>query len=527
MVDRLRKSRVTFWSAVAALIVVAAAAAFVAVQYATAAELGELQPPDGATLRSSEVMVVAALPGFEPGSAQVEMLIDAEPVPPDRLKLVRGAARAAVTLRDGSHWARVTLSSRNLFSRRIVARWSFVVDTTAPSITVTDPLPITAFSSASTRLSLVFREPVQVQLLIDGEQVPFGEAGASDGGDAGAASASGALEVGANLHLPPGRHSLAVTATDKAGNVTTKTWTAWVDFQAPQATPVEWPEKPWDEPRRELALRVNDDQPDGLEVKVQLDGTPLYVASEPTPDGADARTYLIDTGDLAEGEHVVEYRVADRGANTQSGSYTFLVDSTESFGQRPMGPGAEGRDVTTLQQILRRKGLLEGKTTGTFDMATSQAIVAFKVSHGLPAEPTLDLESLAGLLGRIVIDRSERRLYLYDGDTLLKTYPVAVGQPRYPTPTGKYRIVNRVSNPTWSPPPSPWADGLEPVPPGPDNPLGTRWMGLSAPHVGIHGTYNSSSVGTAASHGCIRMYIRDVEDLFDRVYVGTPVDIVS
>jgi lipoprotein-anchoring transpeptidase ErfK/SrfK len=97
--------------------------------------------------------------------------------------------------------------------------------------------------------------------------------------------------------------------------------------------------------------------------------------------------------------------------------------------------------------------------------------------------------------------------------------------PAYPTPTGDFVVTERIENPTWTPPNSPWAAGLEPVPPGANNPLGTRWIGTSASLVGIHGTPSDSSIGTAASHGCIRMHISDVEDLFERVTVGMPVEI--
>jgi lipoprotein-anchoring transpeptidase ErfK/SrfK len=125
----------------------------------------------------------------------------------------------------------------------------------------------------------------------------------------------------------------------------------------------------------------------------------------------------------------------------------------------------------------------------------------------------------------IIIERSRFRLTLWRAGKR-RTFGIAVGQPAYPTPAGTFRIVTKQRNPTWFPPDSPWAAGLGPVPPGVDNPLGTRWMGTSAPAIGIHGTPISGSIGTAASHGCIRMYIGDAEYLYDRIDIGTPVRIV-
>jgi lipoprotein-anchoring transpeptidase ErfK/SrfK len=127
----------------------------------------------------------------------------------------------------------------------------------------------------------------------------------------------------------------------------------------------------------------------------------------------------------------------------------------------------------------------------------------------------------------IVIHRGARRLYLYRNTTLVRRMPIAVGMPGHATPLGRYRVIVKEKDPTWNPPDSPWAEGLGPIPPGVSNPLGTRWIGTSAPAIGIHGTPVPSSVGTAASHGCIRMYMSDVEWLFERVRVGTPVIILS
>jgi L,D-transpeptidase catalytic domain len=127
----------------------------------------------------------------------------------------------------------------------------------------------------------------------------------------------------------------------------------------------------------------------------------------------------------------------------------------------------------------------------------------------------------------IVIRRGSHRLYLYRGSQYWTTFGVAVGMPQYPTPLGSFSIVSKQRNPWWYPPSASWAAGASPIPPGPGNPLGTRWMGLSRGGVGIHGTPDSASIGYSASHGCIRMRIPQAEWLFERVRVGTPVFIVS
>jgi lipoprotein-anchoring transpeptidase ErfK/SrfK len=127
----------------------------------------------------------------------------------------------------------------------------------------------------------------------------------------------------------------------------------------------------------------------------------------------------------------------------------------------------------------------------------------------------------------IVIRRTSNHLYLYRGMRFWRLFAVATGQNTYPTPLGRFQIVVKWRNPWWYPPKSPWAAGQQPIPPGPNNPLGTRWMGLSAPGVGIHGTPNDSSIGYSVSHGCIRMHIPDAEWLFVRVRIGTPVYIVA
>jgi lipoprotein-anchoring transpeptidase ErfK/SrfK len=127
----------------------------------------------------------------------------------------------------------------------------------------------------------------------------------------------------------------------------------------------------------------------------------------------------------------------------------------------------------------------------------------------------------------IVIRRGSNRLYLYKGMRFQRVFGVATGQSIYPTPLGRWSVVVKWRNPWWYPPNSDWAKGEKPVPPGPGNPLGTRWMGLSASGVGIHGTPDDASIGYSASHGCIRMHISDAEWLFNHVNIGTTVFVVS
>ena len=127
----------------------------------------------------------------------------------------------------------------------------------------------------------------------------------------------------------------------------------------------------------------------------------------------------------------------------------------------------------------------------------------------------------------MVIRRGSNRLTLYTGMRLKRNFRVATGSSSYPTPLGRFRVISMWKNPWWYPPDSDWAEGQEPIPPGPGNPLGTRWMGISSPGVGIHGTPDPASLGYSVSHGCIRMAIPEAEWLFTQLRVGATVFIVA
>jgi lipoprotein-anchoring transpeptidase ErfK/SrfK len=169
----------------------------------------------------------------------------------------------------------------------------------------------------------------------------------------------------------------------------------------------------------------------------------------------------------------------------------------------------------------------------TLDRRKAVAAVAKQIVHATRTpitltaklkEPEVTPETIGPV---IVIKRGSNELTLFNGAKVVRAFRVATGQSAYPTPLGLFKIVVMWRNPWWYPPNSDWAKGESPIPPGPNNPLGTRWMGLSASGVGIHGTNNPASIGYSLSHGCIRMLVPQAEWLFTHVQVGTPVYIIS
>jgi lipoprotein-anchoring transpeptidase ErfK/SrfK len=154
-----------------------------------------------------------------------------------------------------------------------------------------------------------------------------------------------------------------------------------------------------------------------------------------------------------------------------------------------------------LEDQMKRVAAL----TGVVLMATAEALAQDR--QGAPAR-------------RIVVSIPDRKLAVLESGNVVKIFPTAVGAPKSPSPAGSYKIVERIPDPTW------YGHG-QIVPPGKNNPVGTRWIGLSIKGYGIHGTNNPASIGHDASHGCIRMRNRDVEQLFAMVAVGDAVELVG
>src|SRR5271165_1708212 len=149
---------------------------------------------------------------------------------------------------------------------------------------------------------------------------------------------------------------------------------------------------------------------------------------------------------------------------------------------------------------------------------TKRALMAvLTISLVLPAYAQSTQLSAGDLARRVaLVSIPDRKLAVMEGDDVIATFPVAVGAAVSPSPNGEFQIVNRVSNPTYY-------HAGKVIPTGKGNPLGRRWLGLSQKGYGIHGTNVPKSVGHAASHGCIRLRNRDMEELFTMLRVGDAV----
>jgi hypothetical protein len=203
----------------------------------------------------------------------------------------------------------------------------------------------------------------------------------------------------------------------------------------------------------------------------------------------------------------------------------YVASLAQRYDRRPRSASLLGADASG--PVIRRDRIGRALEQATLRTAIEQQLATgSREPLSLLMEAVAPRRTAAGFGPVVVIDRSANTLRLYESTQLARTFQVATGQSTYPTPSGMWRIVTMQENPWWIPPPSPWAAGAKPVPPGPGNPLGTRWMGLDASGVGIHGTPDDASIGYSESHGCIRMHIADAEWLFQHVAVGTPVVIL-
>ena len=173
---------------------------------------------------------------------------------------------------------------------------------------------------------------------------------------------------------------------------------------------------------------------------------------------------------------------------------------------------------------LQRERVAQLVRTALLDPSANHQVSAYtrKIQ---PKETTAEVRKRYGTV--LVADRASFKLTLYKNLKVEKSYGISVGKAGHDTPSGQYSIANKAENPSWHVPNSAWAGSLAGtvVPPGPSNPIKARWMGIYD-GVGIHGTSDDASIGTNASHGCLRMHVPDVIELYDRVPVETPIYIL-
>jgi lipoprotein-anchoring transpeptidase ErfK/SrfK len=284
--------------------------------------------------------------------------------------------------------------------------------------------------------------------------------------------------------------------------------------------------KPYEKPvvasydGEDYKLRANE-----LDVRADVDGMVAEALSASREGGLPSRLVRYATGDevdhridpeVAYSETAVERFVEGVAAKVNTEPQDASVDPTAAS-LEPV-PGKEGY---ALKEDELRADITEVLESGGPGPRTVKASVE-------TVEPEVTTKELAAQYpDYIVVDRPAFTLRHYENLKLVREYTVAIGQQGYDTPAGLYDVQSKQVDPTWYVPDEAWAGELAgtTVPPGPENPLKARWLGFNG-GAGIHGTDDVASLGTAASHGCVRMSVPDVIELYDRVEEGTPVYIL-
>lgn len=515
---------------VTGIVAMGVVAAFLVVQWTTRPVVEPLQPVAGGSISPGKRSIVVGTTGG--AMKDLRVTLDGTDITADVGGAGDGLIVNAPTLAEGRHVMAVSYSATNLFARGASAEWEFTVDTTPPPLT----LDVPAGGGVNTR-DVAFAGTTEPASMVT---VTW-----DDGAVTAQAGEGGAWSTRATL--PEGRAAVRITATDVAGNTTTKKRALVVDTRMPTltlggtkklirltttATPVIYGRVGGDKPKNLLfGAKINGQQIPVLKGSDAVRGRTATVDSPAAGDADDisptltmkGNAFALAPGRLAEGKNEIVVWVRDPGGNVARQTFTSFVDTSSEFGVSQLMRGATGADVTQLQERLGQAKVWKGGATGKYDAKTAAAVKKYQKHYKLKVNGKVDAATLRALVGKVEVNLSTRTLTVFANGKKVKTYSVAIGQAQYPTPTGSYRIITKEKNPTWNPPDSPWAKGLGPIPPGPGNPLATRWIGTSAPAIGIHGTYAGYSIGTAASHGCLRMHIPDVEELYEMVNVGMPV----
>jgi lipoprotein-anchoring transpeptidase ErfK/SrfK len=250
-------------------------------------------------------------------------------------------------------------------------------------------------------------------------------------------------------------------------------------------------------------------------------------------EGATARAVAVSReGDLPTrlgrylGGDELDVGISAQVRYSRSAINDFVREVADEVGQEPrdaaVDPTADALEVVASQPGRKLRDVRLTDELREVVAAGGPRVVRARVHQTAPEVTTAEVASRYP--SYLVLDRGTYTLRLFRDLELTRTYTVAVGQEGLETPEGLYEIQAMEENPTWHVPESDWAGDLagEVIPPGPSNPIKARWMAIYE-GAGIHGTEEVESLGSAASHGCVRMSIPDVEELYDEVQVGTPI----
>ena len=261
--------------------------------------------------------------------------------------------------------------------------------------------------------------------------------------------------------------------------------------------------------------------PDKLNVDSDVDGMVDRALEESQQGGLPTRVWRYATG----GE--VDVAISPQVSYSSNAIDEFIGKVADAVDTDPVDATIEPT-TTSLTGVSGHPGLSvdEGALRRRIESVVQRPNHRRVVAPVDEVQPDVTKEDLAAKYPTyITVDQSTFTATLWKDLQVEKKYSVAVGQPAYPTPNGLFSITDKQVDPVWSVPNSPWAGelgGTTVAGGSAENPLKARWMGITD-GVGFHGTSEVASVGTAASHGCLRMTVPDVEDLYDRVPVGTPV----
>ena len=483
----------------------AAVGAYGALQYADRSKLEGI----GATRFHTERPVLRLLTTHPGNLGTLHATVDGTDISNFASTDARGMVVQGASIRDGWHTVQLRASSSGIFGSTFSRRFRIVIDTHRPKLALAD--------------THVYRTGLQ----LDGRT----EKGATvlvrwKGGKLTERAPSGQFSI--EPSLPDGRYTMRITARDPVGNVSRVRWQKIVLDSKPPAVDLSSLPPVLEQATTELTGSVEDITPTTL--SATLDGAAVALRG---PDGRQLRfaptgstRWSVPLQNLAEGVHDLTVTALDAAQNTVKVERHFTVDSTEKL--RPgitLSIGARGKDVGQLERRLASEGLWKGGPTRFFNMRTAHAVKLYQQKHAMPQTGIATPAVIEATKGHIVVIKHLFKVIVFRDGKRVFSAPIAIGMPAHPTPEGSFNIIAKIENPTWVPPNSPWAAGLEPVPPGASNPLGTRWIGTSAPAIGFHMTPMDYSVGHAASHGCMRMHQADVEKMYDIVDIGETVEI--